>query len=83
MCSSDLIKSILSNYPNAKEFIWAQEEPKNMGAWGFVFLQFAENLPDVRLRYAGRHASPATATGSLRVHMAEQAELIKEALGGL
>ena len=31
----DLIKEETSRYPNA-ELIWAQEEHKNMGAWGFI-----------------------------------------------
>ncbi len=77
---TESIRCILSSCPNAKEFIWAQEEPKNMGAWGFVFMQFAENLPEIMLRYAGRRSSPATATGSLKVHQQEQSELIKDAL---
>lgn len=80
---AEVIREILNSYRNAKEFIWAQEEPQNMGAWGFVFMQFAENLPEIKLQYAGRNPSPATATGSLKVHQQEQAELINKALGSV
>ncbi|ETO22037.1 hypothetical protein RFI_15167, partial [Reticulomyxa filosa] len=36
----DLVQEQLKKYPNA-ELVWAQEEPKNMGAWHYVFPRFA------------------------------------------
>jgi 2-oxoglutarate dehydrogenase E1 component len=71
-------------YPQQAELTWCQEEPRNMGAWRFVrerFLDgdvFASARP---LRYAGRAASAAPAPGSLKVHLAEQEALVREALG--
>jgi 2-oxoglutarate dehydrogenase E1 component len=68
------------------EVVWAQEEPKNMGAWSFMepnlewVLQHLA-LPAKRPLYAGRPASAATATGLARRHAAEQKALIAEALG--
>jgi 2-oxoglutarate dehydrogenase complex dehydrogenase (E1) component-like enzyme len=30
------LKEIIAKYPNADDYVWAQEEPKNMGAYSFV-----------------------------------------------
>jgi 2-oxoglutarate dehydrogenase E1 component len=75
----------LSRFPHA-EIVWAQEEPKNMGAWSFVepniewVLQRLEPPRDVRARYVGRPASAATATGLASKHNQEQTTLIAQAL---
>ena len=55
-----------------------------MGAWRFVYKVFTSILePSSRkIRYAGRAESASPATGSLRVHQAEQAQIVREALGG-
>jgi len=34
---SEELKKILANYPRAREIIWVQEEPRNMGAWNYMF----------------------------------------------
>jgi 2-oxoglutarate dehydrogenase complex dehydrogenase (E1) component-like enzyme len=71
----------LRRYTNVGEIIWVQEEPQNMGAWSFAKEHLAlEMKPSQTLRYVGRPASASTATGSLRVHLKEQAALIKNAL---
>jgi 2-oxoglutarate decarboxylase len=68
----------LKKYPNVSEIIWVQEEPQNMGAWFFVKDRLA---PDIKagqtLRYVGRPESARTASGSLKVHLKEQAALLK------
>lgn len=38
----------ISSYPNVEKFIWAQEEPRNMGAWNFVNTRF-ENILGVKV----------------------------------
>jgi 2-oxoglutarate dehydrogenase E1 component len=74
----------LGRFANA-EVVWAQEEPKNMGAWSFMepnlewVLQHLE-LPAKRPAYAGRPASAATATGLLSRHNQEQKALLEQAL---
>ncbi len=73
----------MKRYPNA-EIIWAQEEPKNMGAWNFV-REWFENEMDKqhrgpRLRYVGRPVAASPAAGYLKIHSAEQQRLIDEAL---
>ncbi len=36
----DKIQEIFDRYPHRKEFVWAQEEPENMGAWSFILRNF-------------------------------------------
>ncbi len=77
------VKRLLASYPGLEEVVWAQEEPRNMGAWSYVALQLAQFLdPDVTLGYVGRpeHASPAE--GSNDQHNAEQARIVEAALAG-
>jgi 2-oxoglutarate dehydrogenase E1 component len=75
----------LSRFPQA-EIVWAQEEPKNMGAWSFVepniewVLQHLEPPRSVRPRYVGRPASAATATGLASKHNQEQKAITELAL---
>ena len=68
------------------EFVWCQEEPKNMGAWTFVEPNLSWVLDHIdakhkRPRYAGRPSSAATATGLMAKHMRELKALLNEALG--
>ena len=76
----------LSRFPKA-EVVWAQEEPKNMGAWSFVepniewVLQHTP-IANTRARYVGRPASAATATGLASKHNQEQKTLVEQALAG-
>jgi 2-oxoglutarate dehydrogenase E1 component len=65
--------------------VWAQEEPRNMGAWNFVrdlIPRVAEKVGCRHTvpRYAGREASASPATGIHARHTAEQAKLVDEAL---
>jgi 2-oxoglutarate dehydrogenase E1 component len=76
----------LSRFPNA-DFVWCQEEPRNMGAWTFVEALIPWVLERLtpsgrRLRYAGRAASASTATGLLSKHIQEQKALVADALTG-
>jgi 2-oxoglutarate dehydrogenase E1 component len=73
---------VIARYPAVSEVVWAQEEPRNMGAWRFVYKAFEPLLePSARkIQYVGRVESASPATGSLRVHQAEQAQIVREAL---
>ncbi|HEX2653051.1 MAG TPA: 2-oxoglutarate dehydrogenase E1 component [Xanthobacteraceae bacterium] len=67
------------------EIVWAQEEPRNQGAWHFVepYIEWAQNQAGSthkRPRYAGRPASAATATGLMSKHLAQLKALLDEAL---
>lgn len=54
------LKEIIASYPNVSDYVWAQEEPRNMGAWGFMLMNF--NL--VPLRVASRNVYSSPAAGS-------------------
>ena len=77
----NLLRKEIKKYPNAFEVVWVQEEPQNMGAWSFVKDRISSELKvNQILRYVGRLESASTATGALKVHMKEQAALIKAAI---
>ena len=80
---ADAIRAVLDRYPGAADVCWAQEEPRNMGAWSFLDERLRRLVPEGGLRYAGRHAGASTATGSHKRHLAEQAALVREALAGV
>ena len=81
----DMLKGIMGRYPNVERVMWAQEEPRNMGAYQFVCDKIRTDLrsvlPDGELHYVGRHPSASPATGSKRRHKAEQEELLTAAVG--
>ncbi|WP_037551791.1 2-oxoglutarate dehydrogenase E1 component [Sphingomonas sp. URHD0057] len=83
--SEPLLKRLRA-MPMLQDVIWAQEEPKNNGAWSFVEPLLETCLadsgrPEMRPQYAGRDSSASPATGLAKRHAAEQAALIAGALG--
>jgi 2-oxoglutarate dehydrogenase E1 component len=83
--SEPLVKR-LKAMPKLQDLVWAQEEPKNNGAWLFAEDLLEQCLADagfkgMRPQYAGRDASASPATGLAKRHAAEQAALIAAALG--
>ena len=78
------LANILKRYTKA-EFIWCQEEPKNMGAWNTVRNYIDRtlemiNFGDKYVKYVGRKASSTTATGNLNKHLAQQKEILEKIL---
>jgi len=76
----------LSRFKGA-EWVWCQEEPKNMGAWSFIepYLEWVfEHIgaKHARPRYAGRPASASPATGLMSKHLAQLEAFMEDALGG-
>lgn len=70
------IRKVLEGYKNAAEFVWAQEEHRNMGAWSFVAPRF-ENIIGTKLNYTGRETqSCVSGTGSL--HVKESKEILSK-----
>jgi 2-oxoglutarate dehydrogenase E1 component len=70
---------------HAAEIVWAQEEPRNMGALRFIREQFLDGavpgLGERNVRYVGRPASASPAGGSHRLHVIEQEAILAQALG--
>ena len=75
------LREASARYPNAKELVWCQEEPKNMGGWTFMESRLENLLPRCeRPRYVGRAPSASPATGSYAIHLQEQERLARHAL---
>ncbi|HWK37097.1 2-oxoglutarate dehydrogenase E1 component [Sphingomonas sp.] len=76
----------LKRMPKLEDVVWAQEEPRNNGAWFFVeplieAALAAAQAKVARPRYSGRAASASPATGLMKRHQLEQAALVADALG--
>ena len=74
----------LARFPDA-EFVWCQEEPKNMGAWFFMEPNIEWVLDHLgtryrRASYVGRSASASTAAGLISKHNQELNQFLSEAL---
>ena len=74
------VREVLEGYPNLREIVWVQEEPKNMGAWTFVEPRLRELLDDeLPVRYVGKPARPSPAQGSASFHKEEHAGIVRSA----
>lgn len=75
------LSEVLSLYPNLKEVVWCQEEPKNQGAWFITKHRLLETIDsNVHLVYAGREPMAAAAPGYVELFKKQQEALIKDAL---
>ncbi|MCE9530695.1 MAG: 2-oxoglutarate dehydrogenase E1 component [Planctomycetes bacterium] len=74
----DRLRQVFDRYKTAREWVWVQEESQNMGGWSFVEPRLREMHKT--FEYVGRDASSSPATGQLRTHKREQAELVDAAL---
>ncbi|MDH3998377.1 MAG: 2-oxoglutarate dehydrogenase E1 component, partial [Desulfuromonadales bacterium] len=68
-----------SQYNDDCQFVWVQEEPKNMGPWPHMRPQLAKIIGS-EPHYCGRHAAAAPAVGSHQRHKQEQQQIIDQAL---
>ncbi|TDE55395.1 2-oxoglutarate dehydrogenase E1 component [Flavobacterium sp. GT3P67] len=67
------LKTIIAKYPNADDYVWAQEEPKNMGAYSYMLM----NFDLVKWRLASLRAYAAPASGSYTRAKRRHADAIK------
>ncbi len=79
----DEVKAVIDSYPNLREVVWVQEEPKNQGSW--YYMQSRGTMigclnDKLTFGYAGRFYSASPATGLMPVHLAQQKELVSDAL---
>jgi 2-oxoglutarate dehydrogenase E1 component len=76
----DRVREVVEGYPNLRELLWVQEEPRNMGAWTFVEPLLVEMTEgEFPLRYVGKPARPSPAQGSARFHKEEHADIVRAA----
>ncbi|XP_067446290.1 2-oxoadipate dehydrogenase complex component E1 [Thunnus thynnus] len=71
----EALQQELKKYTNAKEFVWSQEEPQNMGPWSFISPRFEKQLA-CRLRLVSRPALPAPAVGIGTLHQQQQEAIL-------
>ncbi|MEO5713015.1 MAG: 2-oxoglutarate dehydrogenase E1 component [Luteolibacter sp.] len=74
----EMVGAIISQYHNASNFVWCQEEPLNMGAWSYIFPRL-ERAVGSKIRYAGRGTASSPAAGSKAMHYREQKALLVQA----
>jgi 2-oxoglutarate dehydrogenase E1 component len=72
------LSELIKKYKKAKEFIWAQEEPENMGLWNYLLYRWHEMAG--KLQVVSRKEASSTATGSMRQHISQQQFIIKKSL---
>lgn len=76
------IQKLIEHYPNVREVVWAQEEPRNMGGLTFVGPRLRAVVPrKIPLSYAARPERASPAEGKASEHAKEQERLVLEALG--
>ena len=66
------LRAEMARHPNAREIVWVQEEPANMGALSYVLPRIRTYFPDIPVRSVKRSASASPATGSAKAHELEQ-----------
>ncbi|MAS33124.1 MAG: 2-oxoglutarate dehydrogenase E1 component [Anaerolineaceae bacterium] len=74
------LQAVVERYPNIQQIVWAQEEPKNMGAWDYIGFRL-NRLVEGKLPvdYVGRRRSPSPAEGSSTAHKTNHAMIVEYA----
>ncbi len=76
------IASLISTYGSAKDVVFLQDEPENMGSWFFVHEKLHKILRDnYKLVHVTRAPAGSPATGSHAIHDAELEDLLTRAIG--
>lgn len=71
---------VLKSYPNVKNILWLQEEPKNMGAWNFLSGRISELISNnQKLLCVSRPEGASPAVGSGKLSNQQQVNLVEEA----
>ncbi len=81
--ASSELRELMDSYPSLQEVVWAQEEPKNMGARAFMKLRMLDELlgENLRYEYVGREFRASPGEGYPAAHRAEQMRIVRSALG--
>jgi 2-oxoglutarate dehydrogenase E1 component len=75
------ILELISRYPNLEEVVWAQEEPRNMGARAHMSPRILQVLPEgLRFGYIGRPERASPGEGYPVAHVEEQSRILRTAL---
>jgi 2-oxoglutarate dehydrogenase E1 component len=78
----DALASLVSGYPSLREVVWAQEEPRNMGALTYIGPRLRAVVPrKIPLSYVARPERASPAEGKAKDHVKQQEALVVDALG--
>ena len=80
----DALEDEIKKYSEC-EIIWCQEEPKNMGSWGFIRSRIQNVLKSIQHKqslvpFIGRRAAASPATGVFDRHLANQKNILRLAI---
>ncbi|MDQ2714655.1 MAG: 2-oxoglutarate dehydrogenase E1 component [Chloroflexota bacterium] len=79
--ATDHLKAVLASYPQVREVVWVQEEPRNMGAWNYIAPRLHDLAgPDIEVQVIARPERSSPATGFIDRYEAEQHAIIEQAL---
>ncbi|HET8638645.1 MAG TPA: multifunctional oxoglutarate decarboxylase/oxoglutarate dehydrogenase thiamine pyrophosphate-binding subunit/dihydrolipoyllysine-residue succinyltransferase subunit [Solirubrobacterales bacterium] len=79
--AKEQLTELISSYPNLKEIVWVQEEPRNMGCWKVMSRRLPDVLPEgVELGYVGRPTRSSPGEGYSVAHAREQERIVLTAL---
>jgi 2-oxoglutarate dehydrogenase E1 component len=79
--AKEQLAELLASYPNLKEVVWAQEEPRNMGSWKVMSRRLPDVLPEgVELGYVGRPTRASPGEGYSVSHAREQQRIVLTSL---
>ncbi len=78
---AEAVRELITSYPNLREVVWLQEEPKNFGARKWAIPRIGDVLPrGLQLRYVSRPERASPAEGYPAAHKQEQDRLVTEVL---
>jgi multifunctional 2-oxoglutarate metabolism enzyme len=76
-----LVLEMIQSYPNLREVVWVQEEPRNMGARAHMFPRLMQIMPEeMHFGYVGRPERASPGEGYPAAHAAEQSRIVSTAL---
>jgi 2-oxoglutarate decarboxylase len=79
--AKEQLTELIACYPNLKEIVWVQEEPRNMGCWKVMSRRLPDILPEgVELDYIGRPTRASPGEGYSVAHAREQERIVLTAL---
>ncbi|MFI5005232.1 MAG: multifunctional oxoglutarate decarboxylase/oxoglutarate dehydrogenase thiamine pyrophosphate-binding subunit/dihydrolipoyllysine-residue succinyltransferase subunit, partial [Solirubrobacterales bacterium] len=75
------ILALMGRYPNLREVLWTQEEPRNMGARAHMFPRLMQIMPEqMHFGFIGRPERASPGEGYPAAHIAEQSRIVRTAL---
>jgi 2-oxoglutarate dehydrogenase E1 component len=81
--AKEQLVELIASYPNLREIVWVQEEPRNMGAWSVMQRRMPELIPEgAELGYVGRPPRASPGEGYAVAHTKEQERIVLTALMG-